>query len=58
MMLRFTGDHRVAIYINTAFVVSMRPDTADPEHASIVKLSDEESLPIRGGRIGLCLRGM
>ena len=50
MIVRFfEATSGVPIYINPAFVVSMRPDPADPDHASIVKLSDEESLRIRGG---------
>ena len=39
----------VAIYINPVFVISLRPDPADPERTSIIKLSDGESLRIRGG---------
>lgn len=45
----FEAASGVAIYINPAFVVSLRPDPADPERTSIVKLSDGETLRIRGG---------
>jgi hypothetical protein len=38
----------VPIYINPAFVVSLRPDPADPERTSMVKLSDGETIRIRG----------
>jgi hypothetical protein len=38
----------VAIYINPAFVISLRPDPADPERSSVLKLSDGETLRIRG----------
>ena len=57
MIVRFfEATSGVAIYINPAFVVTMRPDPADPEHASIVKLSDEESLQIRGGHDDVAAR--
>ena len=36
------------VYINPAFVVSLRPDPAEPDAVSIVKLSDGETLRIRG----------
>jgi hypothetical protein len=38
----------VPIYINPAFVVSLRPDPVDPERTSMVKLSDGETIRIRG----------
>lgn len=36
------------VYINPAFVVSLRPDPAEPDAVSIVKLSDGETVRIRG----------
>lgn len=36
------------MYINPAFVVSLRPDPAEPDAVSIVKLSDGETVRIRG----------
>jgi uncharacterized protein YlzI (FlbEa/FlbD family) len=36
------------VYINPTYVVSVRPDPADPDAASIVKLSDGETLRVRG----------
>ena len=45
----FDAASGVAIYINPVYVISLRPDPADPEHTSIVKLSDGETLRIRGG---------
>ena len=39
----------VPIYINPSFVVSLRPDAADPEHTTVVRLSDGETLRLRGG---------
>ena len=37
------------IYINPSFVVSLRPDPADPERTTVVRLSDGETLRLRGG---------
>jgi hypothetical protein len=37
-----------AVYINPAYVVSLRPDPADPDHVSIVRLRDGESIRVRG----------
>ena len=36
------------VYINPAYVVTLRPDPADPDHISIVKTSDGESVRVRG----------
>jgi hypothetical protein len=38
----------VAIYVNPGFVVSMRPDPADPERTSEMRLSDGERIRVRG----------
>lgn len=38
----------VPIYINPAFVVSVRPDPADPERTTVVRLSDSETLRLHG----------
>src|SRR4051812_41547559 len=45
----FEATSGVAVYINPAFVISLRPDPADPEGQSIVKLSDGETIRVRGG---------
>jgi hypothetical protein len=37
-----------AAYINPAYVVSLRPDPADPDHVSIVRLRDGESIRVKG----------
>jgi hypothetical protein len=37
-----------AVYINPAYVVSLRPDPADPDHVSIVRLRDGESIRVKG----------
>jgi hypothetical protein len=52
----FEATSGVAIYINPAFVISLRPDPVDPERTSIVKLSDGESLRIRGGHDDVAAR--
>ena len=37
------------VYINPAYVVTLRPDPADPDHISIIKIRDGESIRVRGG---------
>ena len=36
------------VYINPAYVVSLRPDPADPDHISIVMLRNGESIRVKG----------
>ena len=36
------------VYINPAYVVTVRPDPADPDHISIIKIRDGESIRVRG----------
>jgi hypothetical protein len=36
------------VYVNPAFVVSMRPDPADPTRVTLIKLQDGESLRVWG----------
>ena len=36
------------VYINPAYVVTLRPDPADPDHISIIKIRDGESVRVRG----------
>jgi hypothetical protein len=36
------------VYINSAYVVSLRPDPADPDHVSIVMLRNGESIRVKG----------
>ncbi len=36
------------VHINPTYVVSLRPDPADPDHVSIVKLRDGESIRVKG----------
>ena len=37
-----------AVYINPAYVVTLRPDPAEPDRVSIVKIRDGESNRVRG----------
>jgi len=37
-----------AVYINPAYVVTLRPDPAEPDRVSIVKVRDGESIRVRG----------
>ena len=37
------------VYINPAYVVTLRPDPADPDQISIIKIRDGESIRVRGG---------
>jgi len=39
---------RTAVYINPTYVVTIRPDPADPDHVSIVRLRDGESIRVKG----------
>jgi hypothetical protein len=37
-----------AVYINPAYVVTLRPDPAEPDHVSIVTIRDGEAIRVRG----------
>ena len=37
-----------AVYVNPAYVVTLRPDPGDPDHVSIVKVRDGETIRVRG----------
>jgi hypothetical protein len=37
-----------SVYINPAFVLSVRPDPADLDHVSLIKLQDGEIIRVRG----------
>lgn len=37
-----------AVYINLTYIVTRRPDLAEPDHVSIVKVRDVESIRVRG----------
>jgi hypothetical protein len=37
-----------AVYINPVYVVSLRPDPADPDHVSIIQLRNGEATRVRG----------
>lgn len=36
------------VYLNPAYVVSLRPDPVDPDHVSILRLEDGESVRVKG----------
>jgi hypothetical protein len=38
----------VSLYINPAFVVSLRPDPGEPDAVTVVKMSDGETIRVRG----------
>jgi hypothetical protein len=37
-----------AVYVNPVYVVTIRPDPQDPDHRSVLKLRDGETIPVRG----------
>ena len=37
-----------AVYINPMYVVTLRPDPADPDHVSILTLRNGESIRVKG----------
>jgi hypothetical protein len=49
MIIQFTDVATgTAAYLNPAFVTTVRPDPADPDHISIVRLRDGESIRVKG----------
>ena len=42
---RVTG---ATVYINPEFVMSIRPDPAEPDGSSIIKIRDGETIHVRG----------
>ena len=57
MIIAFTeAASGVPVYINPSFVVSVRPDPADPERTTTVRLSDGETLRLRGGHDNVAAR--
>jgi hypothetical protein len=42
-----------AVYINPAYVVTVRPDPADLDRVSIVKLQDGETIRVHGDHRGV-----
>jgi hypothetical protein len=37
------------VYVNPAYVVTLRPDPADPTRVTLVKLEDGETIRVHGG---------
>ena len=49
MIVQFTDSVAgTAVYVNPAYVVSMRPDPADPTRVTMVKLEDGETIRVLG----------
>ena len=42
------SDTGTAMYINSDFVATLRPDPEDPTHVTVVKLKDGETIRVRG----------
>ena len=36
------------VYINPDYVMSVRPDPTDPDHVSLIRLRDGESIGVKG----------
>lgn len=36
------------VYINPTYVVTLRPDPAEPLHVTLIKLNDGETIRVRG----------
>jgi hypothetical protein len=36
------------VYVNPTYVVTLRPDPVDPDHVSIIRLQDGESIRLKG----------
>jgi hypothetical protein len=36
------------VYVNPTYVVTLRPDPSDPDHVSIVRLRNGESIRVKG----------
>jgi hypothetical protein len=47
----FDTDAGATVYINPEYVVTLRPDPAEPERVSIVKLRDGESFRVQGTHV-------
>lgn len=49
MIVQFTDIATgTAAYLNPAYVTTVRPDPVDPDHVSIVRLRDGESIRVKG----------
>ena len=47
----FDTDAGTAVYINPEYVVTLRPDPAEPERISVVKLRDGETFRVQGTHV-------
>jgi hypothetical protein len=49
MIVPFTDSTTAtAVYVNPAYVVTLRPDPVDMDRVSIIKLEDGESIRVQG----------
>jgi hypothetical protein len=49
MIVQFTdADAGVPVYINPTYVMTLRPDPADPSRVTLVKLEDGEAIRVHG----------
>ncbi len=49
MITRFVDiESGAPVYINPDSVMSVRPDPLDPDHLSVIKLKDGESMRVKG----------
>lgn len=49
MIVQFTDNKAgTPIYVNPAYVVTMRPDPNDPDNATMIKTEDGECIQVRG----------
>jgi hypothetical protein len=47
----FDTDAGTTVYINPEYVVTLRPDPAEPERVSVVKLRDGETFRVQGTHV-------
>ena len=47
----FDTDAGTTVYINPEYVVTLRPDPAEPERISIVELRDGETFRVQGTHV-------
>jgi hypothetical protein len=47
----FDTDAGTTVYINPEYVITLRPDPAEPERISVVKLRDGETFRVQGTHV-------
>jgi hypothetical protein len=49
MIVQFTdASIGTTVYINPTYVMSLRPDPSDPDHVSLIRLRDGETIRVKG----------